>query len=350
MVGYSDSNKSGGMFASQWALNKAQCQLTATCHNHGRACYFFHGRGGTFSRGAGPTSQFLEALPEGTLSGRVRLTEQGEVIGQKFGNLPTAVYNLELLVSGVTVATLRNSRAATPNARLDAIGEMLSRFSREAYQEQLESPGFIKFWSAATPIDALEQSFIGSRPARRSGKRTVEDLRAIPWVFSWTQARYYLPGWFGVGTALERLQAEHPREYAFLRKQRETWPFIRYVLYNAETSLASADLDIMKDYASLVPDTALRNAQFKRIKGEYRRTERMLEDFFGAPRAERRPRLTRTLAMRAEGLRRLHALQIALLREWRDLRARRRTREAKALVPSLLLSVNAIASGERTTG
>jgi phosphoenolpyruvate carboxylase len=350
MVGYSDSNKSGGMFASQWALNKAQRLLSETCQSYGRECYFFHGRGGTFSRGAGPTSQFLEALPEGTLSGRVRLTEQGEVIGQKFGNLPTAVYNLELLVSGVTVATLRNSRADAPDVRLQTICEWLSQFSREAYQEQLESPGFIRFWSAATPIDALEQSFIGSRPARRSGKRTVEDLRAIPWVFSWTQARYYLPGWFGVGTALERLHDQHPNEYAFLKKHRETWPFIRYVLYNAETSLASADLDIMKDYASLVADTALRKAQFKRIEGEYRRTERMLEDFFGAPRAERRPRLTRTLTMRAEGLRRLHALQIVLLREWRGLRSRRRTREAEALVPALLLSVNAIASGERTTG
>jgi len=350
MVGYSDSNKSGGMFASQWALNKAQCLLTETCRSHGRECYFFHGRGGTFSRGAGPTSQFLEALPEGTLSGRVRLTEQGEVIGQKFGNLPTAVYNLELLVSGVTVATLRNSRASAPDARLQAVSELLSQFSREAYQEQLESPGFIKFWSSATPIDALEHSFIGSRPARRTGKRTVEDLRAIPWVFSWTQARFYLPGWFGVGTALERLQAEHPKEYAYLKKQRESWPFIRYVLYNAETSLASADLDIMNEYASLVSDAALRTSQFNRIKGEYRRTERMLEDFFGAPRAERRPRLTRTLAMRAEGLRRLHAIQIALLREWRDLRSRRRMREAESLVPTLLLSVNAIASGERTTG
>lgn len=350
MVGYSDSNKSGGMLASQWALNKAQRALAEVCRAHGRACYFFHGRGGTFSRGAGPTNQFLEALPEGTLQGRVRLTEQGEVIGQKFGNLPTAVYNLELLAAGVTVATLKNSRAANLNPRFHRIGELLSAFSREAYQEQLESPGFIKFWSAATPIDALERSFIGSRPSRRSGKRTIEDLRAIPWVFSWTQARYYLPGWFGVGSALERLRDEHPGDYDFLKREGGVWPFVRYVLYNAETSLASADLDIMKQYAALVPDAALRKAQFKRIEGEYLRTNRMLEDFFGAPRAERRPRLTRTLAMRAEGLRRLHAIQIALLREWRELRARRRTREAEALVPALLLSVNAIASGERTTG
>lgn len=350
MVGYSDSNKSGGMLASQWALNKAQRALVEICRMHGRSCYFFHGRGGTFSRGAGPTNRFLEALPEASLDGRIRLTEQGEVIGQKFGNLPTAVYNFELLTAGVTVATLENSRSAPVAPRLRDIGERLSQYSQEAYQAQLESPGFIKFWSAATPIDALERSFIGSRPARRSGKRTVEDLRAIPWVFSWTQARYYLPGWFGVGSALERLAQEAPKEYRYLKKESRRWPFVRYVLYNAETSLASADLDIMKQYATLAPDQALRNTQFARIKGEYLRTERMLEDFFGSPRAERRPRLTRTLAMRAEGLARLHAIQIALLREWRELRANRRNKEADALVPTLLLSVNAIASGERTTG
>lgn len=350
MVGYSDSNKSGGMLASQWALNKAQRELAGVCRAHGRACYFFHGRGGTFSRGAGPTNRFLEALPEGSLEGRVRLTEQGEVIGQKFGNLPTAVYNLELLTAGVTIATLKNSRAATIAPRLHRIVERLSEYSHEAYREQLKSPGFIRFWSEATPIDALERSFIGSRPSRRTGKRTIEDLRAIPWVFSWTQARYYLPGWFGVGTALERLRNEHEKDYEFLKRKSMAWPFVRYVLYNAETSLASADLDIMKQYASLVGDPALRKAQFHRIEREYHRTEDMLEDFFGAARAARRPRLTRTLAMRAEGLQRLHTTQVALLREWRGLRAARRTREAEALVPTLLLSVNAIASGERTTG
>lgn len=350
MVGYSDSNKSGGMLASQWALNKAQRELAEVCRAYGRTCYFFHGRGGTFSRGAGPTNQFLEALPEGSLSGRVRLTEQGEVIGQKFGNLPTAVYNLELLAAGVTTATLMHSRPNPIAPRLGVIGEWLSQYSQEAYRAQLESPGFIEFWQEATPIDALERSFIGSRPSRRSGQRTIDDLRAIPWVFSWTQARYYLPGWFGVGSALERLQQEHPEEYAFLQRESKNWPFVRYVLYNAENSLASADLAIMKQYAALVSDPAVRSAQFRRIEGEYRRTESMLEHFFGAAREQRRPRLMKTLRMRAEGLRRLHAIQIGLLREWRQLSASGQTRQAEALVPSLLLSVNAIASGERTTG
>ena len=350
MVGYSDSNKSGGMFASQWALNQAQGRLAEICRAHGRPIYFFHGRGGTYSRGAGPTNQFLEALPAGSLDGRVRLTEQGEVIGQKFGNLPTAVYNLELLTAGVAVATLHHSRPVAVSPRLLSIGETLSQFSQDAYRAQLESPGFIKFWASATPIDALERSFIGSRPSRRTGKRSVADLRAIPWVFSWTQARYYLPGWFGVGTALERLEKEQPEAYETLRRESGGWPFVRYVLYNAENSLASADLAIMEQYASLVKDPALRKYQFDRISGEYLRTERMLNQFFGATRAERRPRLTRTLEMRAAGLRSLHELQIGLLREWRALRAARKNTEAQALMPSLLLSVNAIASAERTTG
>ena len=178
----------------------------------------------------------------------------------------------------------------------------------------------------------------------------MADLRAIPWVFSWTQARYYLPGWFGVGTALERLEKEQPEAYETLRRESGGWPFVRYVLYNAENSLASADLAIMEQYASLVKDPALRKYQFDRISGEYLRTERMLNQFFGATRAERRPRLTRTLEMRAAGLRSLHELQIGLLREWRALRAARKNTEAQALMPSLLLSVNAIASAERTTG
>lgn len=350
MVGYSDSNKSGGMFASQWALNTAQRALSEVCQSRGLSSFFFHGRGGTFSRGAGPTNRFLEALPRGTLDGRVRLTEQGEVIAQKFGNLPTAIYNLELLAAGVMAATLEHSRDAGAPPDLRALGDTLDGHSQDAYRNLLEFPGFIKFWSAATPIDALEQSFIGSRPSRRSGKRSVEDLRAIPWVFSWAQARYYLPGWFGVGYALERLETENPAGFARLRESSGQWPFIRYVLYNAETSLASADLGIMERYAGLVDDKALRDSVFAHITREYQRTERMLDRFFGAPRAERRPRLMKTLRMRAEGLERLHQIQIALLREWRALRRDRQSAKAKKRLPWLLLSVNAIASAERTTG
>lgn len=350
MVGYSDSNKDAGLFASQWALNRAQRALAEVGDAEGARILFFHGRGGTFSRGAGPTHRFLESLPPGSMRGAIRLTEQGEVIAQKFGNLPTAVFNLELLLAGVTVTALKQGEAADEDREYVALCDRLSKYSSEAYRELLAAPGFMEFWAHATPIDALEQSFIGSRPARRTGSRTLDDLRAIPWVFSWTQARYYLSGWYGVGSALTRLKETDGAAFERLRNNIDAWPFVRYVLNNAETSLASADLELMAQYATLVPDASVRDAFVKRIGDEFRKTEAMLDACFGAPRAERRPRLVKTLAMRADGLRRLHDHQIALLRTWRDHRDNGRTAEADAMIPSLLLSINAIAGAERTTG
>jgi phosphoenolpyruvate carboxylase len=350
MVGYSDSNKDAGLFASQWALNRAQRALSEVGDEEGVRILFFHGRGGTFSRGAGPTHRFLESLPAGSMRGAIRLTEQGEVIAQKFGNLPTAVFNLELLLAGVTVTALKHSERVDEDSNYVELCERLSKYSSDAYRQLIAAPGFMEFWAHATPIDALEQSFIGSRPARRTGARTLEDLRAIPWVFSWTQARYYLSGWYGVGSALTRMKETDSAAFVRLRDNIGAWPFVRYVLNNAETSLASADLELMAQYATLVPDEDVRNAFLERIGDEFRKTEAMLDACFGAPRAERRPRLVKTLAMRADGLRRLHTHQIALLRAWREHRDNGRTAEADAMVPSLLLSINAIAGAERTTG
>ncbi len=350
MIGYSDSNKDSGIFSSNWALNRAQHALAQVAKHAGVRIAFFHGRGGTFSRGAGPTHRFLESLPAGSLGGHIRVTEQGEVIAQKFGNLPTAVFNLELLLAGVARTTLRYGRAGTEDPEYLALCDRLGRFSSEAYRELLGGPGFLEFWMQATPIDALENSFIGSRPSRRSGEKTLENMRAIPWVFSWTQARYYLTGWYGIGSAMEKLLETDRAGFEALRSNVEQRSFVRYVFYNAEVSLASADPDIMRDYAMLVEDEGVREGQFARIVEEFQRTERMLDEFFGKDRASRRPRLVKTLAMRAAGLRRLHTRQIQLLRRWRDLRERDQTAEAERMLPSLLLSINAIASAERTTG
>ncbi len=350
MVGYSDSNKDGGIFASQWALSRAQRALSSVGKYCGFDLVFFHGRGGTFSRGAGPTHRFLGSLPSGTLEGSIRVTEQGEVIAQKYGNLPTAVFNLELSVAGVALATAQHERARGDDPRLVALCERLSRTSRDAYAALLATPGFFDFWAGATPIDVLEHSFIGSRPARRSGARTFLDLRAIPWVFSWTQARFYLSGWYGLGTALETLKTETPAEFTLLQSSASAFPFLPYVLQNAETSLSSANLDVMRQYAALVDDPEVRERVLGIIRDEYARTERMLSEFFGGSRESRRPRLMKTLTLRAHGLARLHAHQIRLVREWRELARADRSAEADALFPSLLLSVNAIASAERTTG
>ena len=350
MVGYSDSNKDVGIFASQWALHQAQRELVAVGDEFGVRISFFHGRGGTFSRGAGPIHRFLSSLPHGALRGAIRMTEQGEVIAQKFGNLPTAVYNLELLLTGVTVTALEHQVSEQRNPRHTEICAQLSKWSAQAYRALLADAEFLEFWSQATPIDALEQSFIGSRPSRRTGKRTIEDLRAIPWVFSWTQARYYLTGWFGVGAALERLKEERPDDYEYLRTNLASDGFVQYVLYNAETSHASADTELMKAYSQLVENEGVRERQYTRIAEEHARLERTLNEFFGASREARRPRLVKTLEMRADGLRQLHAFQIGLLRRWRGLLADDRADEANEMIPTLLLSINAIAGAERTTG
>lgn len=350
MLGYSDSNKSSGLLASHWRLHMAQYHLSDLAREHEVRLELFHGRGGTNSRGAGPTHRFMEALANNSLSGSFRLTEQGETIAQKYGNPQTANYNLELLLAATAATTLRHRQPYARNQRRIQLGDRLADYSESAYRTLLEMDGFVPFWESATPIDALEQSFIGSRPSRRSGRRTLADLRAIPWVFSWVQARYYLPAWYGLGSALERLAREDAAEFEFVCESARAWPFIRYVLYNAETSISSADLGLMYAYAELVDDASQREHFYAVIAGEHRRTQDMINQIFGAPRTVRRPRMEATLALRESGLRVLHQRQISLLREWRERRQQGDEAAAAKLVPSLLLSINAIASGLRTTG
>lgn len=350
MIGYSDSNKDGGIFASQWFLNRAQRALAAVAEKHGVRLRFFHGRGGTPSRGSGPTHRFIEALPPGTMHGVFRVTEQGESIAQKYANEGTATYNLELFLAGITVTTLRDQIANDDDHALDAVLDRLAHHSREAYQELIREDGFVPFWAQATPIDALEQSAIGSRPSRRTGNRTLADLRAIPWVFSWNQARYYLPGWYGVGSGLKRLRDESAENFALLRDRADRDPFLRNLFYNVETSLASADLELMGEYAALVEDADLRDRFYNRIAKEYELTDQMIDDLFGMPREKRRPRMLWTIQRRDAGLRRLHRHQIDLLRQWRARMAAGDMDGAEAYRPAVLLSVNAIASGLRTTG
>ncbi len=345
MVGYSDSNKDGGILASQWTLHEAQQNLTSIARKSGVRPRFFHGRGGTISRGAGPTHRFLEALPPGSLGGDVRLTEQGETVAQKYANHETAVYNLELLVANVTGITL-GEHAPDAEPALQAIGRQLADASRDAYQALLKTDGFLTFFGQATPIDVLEQSNIGSRPSRRRQKaeRSLDDLRAIPWVFSWNQSRFYLPGWYGIGTALHDLRVADAAAFDNLAAHTEDWPLMRYVLTNVETNLASADSTLMKAYANLVEDAAVQRQIGDLIFGEFDRTHAMLQAIFGGGRiAERRPRMWKTLRLRDERLRVLHAQQIELLKQWR-------TAGDDKLLPQLLLNVNAIASGLRTTG
>jgi phosphoenolpyruvate carboxylase len=348
MIGYSDSNKDCGILSSQWALYKAQRELTQTGNDAGVQIRFFHGRGGTISRGAGPTHRFLDALPAGTIQGDFRLTEQGETIAQKYANLPTAAFNLELMLAGVAAVSIEQATGCyQQRPASDDIWELLARESTGEYSAFVHADGFSDFYSHATPIDALEVTRIGSRPARRTGRRTLADLRAIPWVFSWNQSRYYLPGWYGVGSGLEALAKNHPEAFAEIREHPRARPLLYYVLTNVETNLASADLGIMAAYADLVPDRALRDAFFTRIATEFERTRAMLDDLFQGKVEKRRPRMLNTLQRRAQALGVLHRRQIALLRAWR---AATSPEESAALLPRVLLSINAIASGLRTTG
>lgn len=350
MLGYSDSNKDGGILASQWALHKAQRELAAVGCECGVPLRFFHGRGGTVSRGAGPTHRFLEALPHGSLSGDIRLTEQGETIAQKYANLETANYNLELLLAGVTEATVRHRLRERRGPDLDSVVETLASSSQRAYRGLLEADDFMTFYRQATPIDALEHTRIGSRPSRRTGQPTLSDLRAIPWVFSWNQARFYVPGWYGVGTALRQLQEEAPEDFERMVAGIRGWPFLRYVMTNVEASIASSDRSIMNLYVDLVTDTEVRERFRGMLTREWERTREMLEQVRGRSLSERRPRMLRTLQLRAEALRILHIQQLDLLRAWRACRSGGDEAAADRMLPELLLSINAIASGLRTTG
>lgn len=346
MVGYSDSNKDCGIFASQWALHRAQDALAKAAKDRGAKPVFFHGRGGTVGRGAGPTHWFMEALAEGSLAGRMRMTEQGETIAQKYAHLSSAVYNIELLTASATSTASQHRNSVQPDTALWPALDKLSSWSRDAYRELLNLPDFMTFYRQATPIDALENSRIGSRPARRTGQTTLADLRAIPWVFSWTQNRFYLPGWFGAGSALARMRDEEPETFAQLKSGVRSSPFLRYVMTNIESSLMSANENIMKGYANLVEDDAVRDRFMRVILAEFHRTGEILTDLFEGTFRDRRPRLAFTMDIREEALEELHQNQIKLLKEWRLLEGE----AADARLPELLISINALASGLRTTG
>jgi phosphoenolpyruvate carboxylase len=353
MIGYSDSGKDGGFAASFWALYRAQRALADVGARHGVRIRFFHGRGGTIGRGAGPNHRFLAALPPGTLGGDLRVTEQGEIIAQKYANRVTAVNHLELLLAGTLGRTLRDRRGGEDPAPLPEIMDRLAETSLRAYRALVEAPGFLSFFECATPIDAIEQSRIGSRPARRTGQRTLQDLRAIPWVFAWNQARFVLPGWFGLGTALQTLVDEAPEAFdALLRAKAgdgDRWAPFHYMASNAATAWAQASPEIMRLYAELVPDDAVRGRLLQQILDEHARTAEVLERLYGAPLAEARPRIHRVLEVRHRALVPLHHHQVGLLQRWRAAGAAGNG-EADALLRTLLLSVNAIAGGLGATG
>jgi phosphoenolpyruvate carboxylase len=350
MIGYSDSNKDGGILASLWNLYRAQQNLTKVGEKHGVRIVFFHGRGGTISRGAGPTHRFIDALPRGSINGELRVTEQGESITQKYANHITAVNNLELLLAGVTQHTILDEVEKAQDAAISKVMDKFAEFSREAYQSLIKTPKFIDFFRQVTPIDVIEASRIGSRPSRRTGAASLEDLRAIPWVFSWSQARFYLSGWYGVGSALARLKEEDPKGYDLLKEMYDTWPPLRYMLKNAATSVIAANRGMMRLYGSMITDKKLKNIFLKRILDEHLLAQKLLNELSNKKLTEGRPRLRKVIKLREEAIDLLHEQQVALLKEWRKKSADGDRKEADALLPQMLLSLNAIAAGLQATG
>lgn len=349
MLGYSDSNKDGGIVASRWNIHQAEQSLTRVAQKHKLKLKFFHGIGGTISRGGGKYHRFLDGMPSGTLSGAIKLTVQGETIAQQFANLVNATYNLEMLLSGTALQTSYHlfppAKQDLPYEALDA----LSRQSLEYYQQLIQHPRFIEFYGECTPIDVVEQSKIGSRPARRTGKRTLNDLRAIPWVFSWNQSRFNLTAWYGVGYALEQLQMNEPELYRQLQAQAQQWPFLKYALIQIETNLLNADTDMMREYASLVTDGSLREELLSLILDEHRRSMQQIAFMLGENTAERRENLLTNINRRRNALATLHKMQTRLLKHWRSIRETNPA-EADVVLNQLLVITTAISGGVKNTG
>ncbi|HYQ57703.1 MAG TPA: phosphoenolpyruvate carboxylase [Draconibacterium sp.] len=349
MIGYSDSNKDGGILASAWYLYKAQKEITEVGKKYGIQIKFFHGKGGSISRGAGPIHWFLRSLPHGTLSGSYKITEQGESIEKKFANKINAVYNLELMIAGNTMNTLLHQNANDEEDDISDIMEFMGHESFNKYTELLQNVHFLDYYQQATPIDIIEESKIGSRPARRTGKRSFVDLRAIPWVFSWGQARYHITSWYGVGSTLEKMKKEYPEKYQRLKKLISKNQFIRYVLTNVDTSLASTDKEIMKLYAELVSDSKTRTTILNLLLDEFEKTQLLMNELLGRPIKERRKNHYYSTELRAEALNTLHLRQVEYLKKWRSMKNTASTEEFEML-NQLLLSVNAIANAMGTTG
>jgi phosphoenolpyruvate carboxylase len=347
MLGYSDSNKEGGFVAANWALYRAQVALTAVTDRHGVRLRLFHGRGGAVGRGGGPAGQAILAQPPGTLHGQIKVTDQGEMISDRYLDPRTAHRHLEQVVNAVLRAGFPGM-ARHPEPEWVAAMERMAETARTVYRSLVyEDPDFLIYFRNATPVAEFNRLRIGSRPVSRRKSDRIEDLRAIPWVFSWMQSRHTLPGWFGLGSALEEFAEADPNHLHLLRTMYRHWPFFTTLLDNAQMIMLKADMNIARAYAGLVPDQQLAARIFQQIENEFRRTERMIcqiteqNDLLA-----HQPVLQRAIRQRNPYIDPLSFIQIELLKRLRAAPPE----EQVELETVLLMSINGIAAGLKNTG
>jgi phosphoenolpyruvate carboxylase len=343
MLGYSDSNKDGGYVSSNWTLYKATVDLMRACRSHGVRLRFFHGRGGTVGRGGGPSYEAVLSQPPGSVNGALRLTEQGEVIASKYADPENGRRNLEILAAATLEASF-GAALADGHARHAEIMEGLSQLALAAYRSLVRAPGFMDYFRAATPFSEIASLNIGSRPASRRDSWRLEDLRAIPWVFGWSQCRVMLPGWYGFGTAVSQFLSEKRGTPEELRAMYRSWPFFRAMLSNLDMVLAKTDLGIAQRYAELA-EKRLRDAIFPRIAAEWEESRKQLFAVTGAGEfLADNPTLARSIRNRFAYLDALNHIQVGLLRRYRAGDTVPRT------VRAVHLTINGIAAGLRNSG
>jgi phosphoenolpyruvate carboxylase len=346
MIGYSDSNKDGGYVMSNWALYQGQENITRVAQKHNIALTIFHGRGGTIARGGGPANRGIRAQPPGSVNGRFRLTEQGEVIAARYSNLALARRHLEQLVHAVLVASSPAKADMEIPAGWRAAMERMSETAHKMYRGLVyENPRFIEFWQTATPLDEIKRLHIGSRPAARGKSSEVTKIRAIPWVFSWMQSRFNLPGWFGLGSALATVKDE-----TLLREMYRGWALFNTVMNNAEMSLLKADMGIASLYVDLVPDKDLGSEMLSAIRAEYDRTRDIVLSISGhASLLEEEPITQNAVQLRNPYVDPLNYIQVEMLRRIRAL-PDQDGEEAQSIREVISITINGIAAGLRNTG
>ncbi|MCB1986590.1 MAG: phosphoenolpyruvate carboxylase, partial [Nitrosomonas sp.] len=349
MLGYSDSNKDGGFVASNWEIYKAEIELTKVFAKHNVELRLFHGRGGTVGRGGGPSYQGIMAQPPGSVNGQIRVTEQGEVISSKYAEPEIGRRNLETLVAATIESTLLSHDPIGNNAeRYYQVMENLAVHSFAAYRNLVfETPGFKQFFQESTPIREISGLHIGSRPASRKASDEIEDLRAIPWVFSWGLNRAMIPGWYGFGHAVEAFvqEDETGTGLELLQEMYQTWPFMQSLLSNMDMVLAKSDMGIASRYAELVTDVALREQIFGRILEEWKRCKKWLFAITGNTELlQDNPTLARSIHNRTPYIDPLNHLQVELLRRYRS------GEDSDEVKRSIHLTINGVTSGLRNSG